>query len=66
MFAFRNVSELCFLLGDSLVFHNHFMALWHAGANFMAFSVVVEYLLFPRISAKQNNKAAWCSAQHTA
>lgn len=54
----------CFLLTIS-AFHNHFIALWHARADFMACSVVVEYLLFPRMSVKQSDKPAWCLAQPT-
>lgn len=43
----------------------HFIALWHAGANFMACSVVEEYLLFPRMSVKQADKPSWCLAHPT-
>lgn len=56
--------KLCFLLTLS-AFHNHFIVLWHARASFMACSVVVEYLLFPRMSVKQADKPAWCLAHPT-
>lgn len=44
MFAYRNISELPFLLGNSVAFHNHFLALWHSRTSFMACSVAAEYL----------------------
>lgn len=56
--------ELCFLFILS-AFHNHFIALWHARTNFMACSVVVEYLLFPSMAVKQAGNPAWCLAHPT-